>query len=413
MRLRAAASAAAVQTCAIAGLLLTQSCPVQPLSQSFIPDHVPGVRLQTSESEFTAQTKAITAEEGVASFIITRTTNGGTDEMKIAVVYPPATEARSGVRPLYPVVLAPGFSAGGCVYLEYVCELAKRGFVVFLPDYKGDFIHFFGLELFRDPLIRPDARDLVKGFAILVEDLAEYTETEVDAAFVLEVLRKFGEGTIKDQVIADMIRRDLFAYRGYCLDAVVRAIFDVAADQDSPLYGRINTDRIGLEAHSLGADEVVQALLRTDDVAQCSWTDNIGVAILKGGTTFLHNEDNMRPITTPLFFMNGEYDDPEGVIAVTWSRFNALDAPAGYITLADSGHMVFVDPPIGFFGDKLVPLFGDFQGIRWNTFVRNRATIVDLSALIYDAYLAQDPVAIDTVRDGAIDFAGSFETRNI
>ena len=110
--------------------------------------------------------------------------------------------------------------------------------------------------------------------------------------------------------------------------------------------------------------------------------------------------------------MNGEYDDPSGIMDITWLRYNQLEAPAGYITLSNCGHMVFVDAPIGFVGDKFVPLFGQYRDIHWREFLRNRETIVDLTAAVYDAFLDRDQDVLMRVYDGGLDFEGSYETRN-
>lgn len=397
---------------AVVILFFAQSCPVQmqPRPRVLLAHQQPWLAPQSADVDFATQARVLARQEGIEAFIIERPAYNGSDAMKIAVIYPsPQEDAKTPL--LRPVVIAPGFSAGASLYLGYACELAKRGFAVFLPDYKGDLVHFFGLEMFRDPFVSTDIP--VDGFTALMNDLAAYTGTEVDADFVFAVIDRFWAGSVDDQAVAELIRQDLFAYRGYSLDATVCSVFDVAEDPGSPLYGRIDMDKIGLEAHSLGADEVMQALLRRDGTPQYWWTDTVGVAILKGGTTFLHDEPSVKTIATPVFFMNGEYDDPSGIMEVTWSRFKMLDAPAGYITLESCGHMVFVDPPIGFFGDKLVPLFGQFIDVRWNEFVRNRASIVDISATMYDAYLADDAEALAKIHDGAIDFVGTYDTRNM
>ncbi len=399
---------------AVVILLFAQSCPVQmqPRPRAILAEQPPWFAPQSAAAEFATQARVLARQQGIEAFIIERPSYTGSDAMKIAVIYP--SPVGNGKTPLLrPIVIAPGFSAGASLYLGYACELAKRGFAVFLPDYKGDFVHFFGLELFRDPLVNTATPELAECVQGLIVDLAEHTGNEVDAQFAWEVWGKFWEGEIKDQAVADLIRKNFFAYRDYSLDATVCSVFDVAEDTDSPLYARLDTSTIGLEAHSLGADEVMQALLRRDGTPQYWWTDNIGVAILKGGTVFLHDEASVKTISTPVFFINGEYDDPSGIMEVTWSRFNMMDAPTGYFTLSNAGHMVFVDPPIGFFGDKLVPVFGQFSDVRWDEFLRNRAANVDISAMLYDAYLADDADALVKIHDGAIDFDGTYDTRNM
>lgn len=364
------------------------------------------------QSDFEAHVKRLGAQQGIDSFILKRPAYNGVDIMKIAVLYPPC--GKTSADPLYAVGFVPAFTAGGRVYLEYAAALAERGFAVFLPDIKGDPIHFIGLELFVDPLIDTDLPALESSIQSLRADLVAYTgNPNVTDSEIWDMFNGFYEYELQDQELADIFRDNIFAYRAYSLDTLVSAMFDVAADPASPLHDRLNVDRIGLEGHSLAPDEILEALVRTGGAAKYTWTDTIGVAILKAASTCLHGAQNAQSIGTPVFFMTGGVDNPDYIATPNWRRFNEFSGPAGYITLFGSGHMVFVDPPIGFLGDKFLPYIGSVQDVSLYTYTRNRAAVLDLCTIIYSAYLRQDPSALHLLRDASLDFTGDYAARNL
>ena len=288
------------------------------------------------------------------------------------------------------------------------------GYAVFLPDIQGDYIHFIGLELFQDPLIRTEIPSLRANFQALSEDLAEYTDTDdVDAKEAFALYKQLYNGAIDDQQLADIFRDNLFAYRSYALDVIVTSMTDVNEDPESPLYEMVDTDHIGLEGHSFGPDEVLEAIAEKDGAHRFSWTGNVKVALLKGALTALHRSENFQTIKTPAIFMNGEYDDEDGVLQPTWAHYSEVAGPAGYIKVYGSGHMFFIDPPIGFLGEKFLPFWGDFEKINLRTFRKNRVVLRDLCVLVYDAYLKEDPGAFQALKDASLDFDGECYTRNM
>lgn len=75
--------------------------------------------------------------------------------------------------------------------------------------------------------------------------------------------------------------------------------------------------------------------------------------------------------------------------------------------------MVFVDAPIGFLGEKLIPFLGDFRNIDVKSYQRNRATISKLSVLIYNAFLKESPEATKAITQGTVNFYGEYVTTNM
>lgn len=365
---------------------------------------------KVKDTDFETEVKRITSLKQVKSLVIERPAFDGSAVMKIAVLYPGDLSDPL----LCPVAIMPGFTAGGFLYLEYACSLAQAGYAVFLPDIQGDYIHFIGLELFQDPLIRTDIPALRANFQSLKLDLEEYTGTDdIDAKEAFALYKQLYAGIIDDQVLADIFRDNLFAYRSYSLDVVVSSMFDVDADAEGPLFEMLDTDHIGLEGHSFGPDEVLEAVAEKDGEPRFQWSGNIKVALLKGALTALHRRENFEAIHTPIFFMNGEYDDEEGVLQPTWAHYGEVAGPAGYIKIHGSGHMFFVDPPIGYLGEKFLPFWGDFDKIKLKTFRKNRAVLRDLCVLVYDAYLKEDPGAFQALKDSSLDFDGECYTRNM
>lgn len=365
---------------------------------------------RVKDIDFETEVKRITSLKQVKSLVIERPAYEGTAVMKIAVLYPATTPDV----PMCPVAIMPGFTAGGFLYLEYACSLAQAGHAVFVPDVQGDYIHFIGVELFQDPLIRTDIPALRANFQSLKLDLEEYTATDdIDAKEAFALYKQLYAGTIDDQQLADIFRDNLFAYRSYSLDVVVSSMFDVDADSEGPLFGLIDTDHIGLEGHSFGPDEILEAVAEKDGAPRFWWSGHIKVALLKGALTALHRAENFRTIQTPVIFLNGEYDDEMGVLQPTWTHYSEVAGPAGFIKVYGSGHMFFIDPPIGFLGEKFLPFWGDFEKINLQTFRKNRAVLRDLCVLVYDAYLKEDPGAFQALKDASLDFDGECYTRNM
>ena len=395
-------------------LLLFPSCPTASSVDSraqlsrtqFEKILVEGVRSTDLELEV----KRITSLKQVKSLVLERPAFDGSAVMKIAVLYPGKTSGE----PMCPVAIMPGFTAGGFLYLEYACSLAQEGYAVFVPDIRGDYIHFIGLELFQDPLIRTDIPALRANFQSLSQDLEEYTGTDdIDAKDAFALYKQLYAGLLDDQQLADIFRDNLFAYRSYSLDVVVNSMFEVNDDTDSPLFGRLDTEHIGLEGHSFGPDEVLEAVAEKDGAPRFDWSGNIKVALLKGALTTLHRTENFVTIETPVIFMNGEFDDELGVLQPTWAHYGEVAGPAGYLKVYGAGHMFFIDPPIGFLGEKFLPFWGDFEKINLKTFRENRVALRNLCVLVYDAFLKEEPGAFQALKDTTIDFAGECYTRNM
>ncbi|MCC6695730.1 MAG: hypothetical protein IT365_08880 [Candidatus Hydrogenedentes bacterium] len=397
-----------------AALLLFPSCPNTTPMQ--IDRDRAQLQMETMlidkarNTDFASEVKRITSLKQVKSLVIERPAYDGTTVMKIAVLYPGTTPDA----PMCPVAIMPGFTAGGFLYLEYACSLAQAGYAVFVPDVQGDYIHFIGVELFQDPLIRTDIPALRANFQSLKLDLEEYTGTDdIDAKEAFALYKQLYAGIIDDQQLADIFRDNLFAYRSYSLDIVVTSMFDVDADEEGPLFELLDTDHIGLEGHSFGPDEVLEAVAEKDGAPRFWWSGHIKVALLKGALTALHRAENFQTIQTPVIFMNGEYDDELGVLQPTWTHYNEVAGPAGFIKVYGSGHMFFIDPPIGFLGEKFLPFWGDFEKINLRTFRKNRVVLRDLCVLVYDAYLKEDPGASQALKDTSLDFDGECYTRNM
>ncbi|GMV92268.1 MAG: hypothetical protein AMXMBFR82_20460 [Candidatus Hydrogenedentota bacterium] len=401
----------------VALTLLVGACPKAPVSeqslQTSLEDSRETQHAETTGSDFEADLKRICRNAGQDYFILERPAYDGVEVMKIAVLYKKASLS-NGAPLMPPVGVIPGFTAGGFLYLEYTRSLVDAGYVVFLPDIKGDYLHFIGLEPFVDPFVDPNFSAFRDNATELEGLLLDYTgDGLIGPKEVYTYYKALYNGEVDDQALADLYRQTLFAYRGYSLDLVVKAMFEVNEDPAYPVYGRINTDRIGLEAHSLGPDEVIESVVRRDGESTYSWSDHIAVALLKGAVPTLQRTENFERIDTPVIFMNGEYDDPTGVIAPTWQRFNVMHAPSAYIIFHDSGHVFFIDPPIGFLGDKLLPFFGNFEGIQLVTYRRNRADMIALCLLVYDAYLKQDSGALKAIETGDARLTGEYYTRNM
>ncbi|MCC6488483.1 MAG: hypothetical protein IT364_13380 [Candidatus Hydrogenedentes bacterium] len=394
--------------------LFFMSCPAVNSAIEPGPGYVPlSAVAQTDGADFEGHIKRQSAENGVYSLIIERPAFDGTTPMRIAVLYPSVPKSE-GSSCMSPVVIAPGFSAGAFVYSEYACSLAQAGHIVFLPDIEGDYVHFIGLEPMEDPMIEADFRALQVNMEALRTDLEEYEGTDdMDYREVFRLFKGIHNGGIQDQNLCDIFRNHLFAYRSYSLDVVVRSIFEINEDVYSPLCGVIATDRIGLEGHSLGCDEIVDAIVLQEGVGKYWWVNNINVVLLKAAQTCLQGPEHFQSVATPVFFMTGEYDNRKYIIEPNWSNFNGLQSNAGYFTLYNAGHMVFVDPPIGFLGEKLIPALGDFENIDWESYQRNRATVLNLSALLYEAFLDESPEAIEAVTHETYSLAGEAVTRKI
>ena len=174
--------------------LTAQSCPVQVHPRPRVIFTQQQLLAPPSDTaDFAAHARVLARQQNIEAFIIERPAYSGGEAMKIAVISPtPQGDAKAPL--LRPVVIAPGFSAGASLYLGYACELAKRGFVVFMPDYKGDFVHFFGLEFLRDPVVNTATPEFAQCVQGLIVDLAAHTGNEVDAQFVWEVWGMFWEG---------------------------------------------------------------------------------------------------------------------------------------------------------------------------------------------------------------------------
>ncbi len=396
---------------------LVGACPKTPVSERSLQvsdeDSRETPQAGTAGLDFEADVKRIFRNAGQDYFILERPAYDGVEVMKIAVLYKKASLS-NGAPLMPPVGVIPGFTAGGFLYLDYTRSLVDAGYVVFLPDIKGDYLHFIGLEPFVDPFVNPNFSAFRDNATALESLLKDYTGDElIGPKEVYKYYKALYNGEVDDQVLADLYRQTLFAYRGYSLDLVVKAMFEVNEDPSFPVYNRIDTDRIGLEAHSLGPDEVIESVVRRDGEPTYSWSDHIAVALLKGAVPTLQRTANFERIDTPVIFMNGEYDDPTGVIAPTWQRFNVMHAPSAYIIFHDSGHVFFIDPPIGFLGDKLLPFFGNFEGIQLVTYRRNRADMIALCLLVYDAYLKQDSGALKAIEMGDAQLTGKYYTRNM
>ncbi|MCC6489266.1 MAG: hypothetical protein IT364_17325 [Candidatus Hydrogenedentes bacterium] len=395
-------------------LLLFPSCPKSAPTELDVrrsQAHVEAIlKEQVRNTDFEAEVKRITSLKQVKSLVLKRPAYDGSTVMKIAVLYP----GRSSGEPMCPVGIMPGFTAGAFLYLEYACSLAQAGYAVFVPDVQGDYIHFVGMELFQDPIFRADIPALRASFQTLKQDLEEYTGTdEIDAKEAFALYKQLYAGVIDDQVLADIFRDNLFAYRSYSLDVVVNSMFDVNEDMDGPLTGMLDTEHIGLEGHSFGPDEVLEAVAEKDGGPRFWWSGNIKGVILKGALTALHRRENFESIHTPVIFMNGQYDDEEGVLQPTWKHYGEVAGPAGYFEIYGSGHLFFVDPPLGFLGEKFFPFWGDFEKINLRTFRKNREVMRDLCVLIYDALLNDDPAASQALKDSSLDFDGECYTRNM
>lgn len=415
MRHRIRKGAGIVELGTLALLLL--SCP-RTTSQRLAADLalVSHTRLPVTadaDSTFAKNVERIADENGVRSRVIERPSYDGDVTMKIAVLFSDAFDDQAGLV-LNPVGVVPGSTGGAFVYMDYACSLAAAGYVVFLPDIQGEYVHLFGMNPLSDPLVSVDLSGVRTDISDLRTQLAEYAGAEsIDMFGVLELYQSVFGGSSQDQALCDTFRDCLFANRVYSLDMVVRSMFEENNDPVSPLYGKIDTNSIGLEGHSMGCDEILESLVPENDIPRYWWSENIKVAILKAAQTSLHGPENFRAITAPVFFITGECDSAKYIIEPNWAHFNTLQSPSGYLILFNAGHFVFVDAPYGFFLDKFVPILGDIEHVDLASFERNRTAILAASVEIYDTYLGRRSTAAEMATPEILDFPGEYYTRNM
>ena len=323
--------------------------------------------------------------------------------MKVAVVYPKSgLESKTGSM-LNPIIYMPGYSAGASVYLDYANNLAKNGYFVLIPEINGDTIHFFSIDSANDNFIEFERGTLIDRLQKIkkevqkVEGYESYNNMLKVADLVL--IRGIG-GEVQNQEVLDIIDKNLFKYRDDALDSTVQLAYEINQDKNSPLYGRIDTENIGLDGHSLGPHSIFSTLSEKNPPF---WVDDVKAFISKGGISGFQSLDRVSKIGNNssgkypfVYFMLGEHDVENTVLQASWDRFQVLDVPAVYTLLNGAGHMVFTPFPLSFITDKYTS-FGD-RSITIQEDLSAQKTYMEISRTFFDAVLKNDKNAMKRIK---------------
>ncbi len=323
--------------------------------------------------------------------------------MKVAVVYPKSgLESKTGDI-LNPIIYMPGYSAGASVYLDYANNLAENGYLVLIPEINGDTIHFFSIDSVNDNFIEFERGTLldrlqnIKNEVQKVEGYESYdTLLEVGNLVMIHAIG----GEVQNQKVLDIIDKNLFKYRDDALDSTVQLAYEINQDKNSPLYGRIDTENIGLEGHSLGPHSIFTILSEKNPPF---WVKDIKAFISKGGISGFQSLDRVSKIGNNssgkypyVYFMLGEHDVENTVLQSSWDRFQVLDVPAVYTLLNGAGHMVFTPFPLSFITDKYTS-FGD-RSITMQEDLSAQKTYIEISKTFFDAVLKNDKKAMKRIK---------------
>jgi len=325
------------------------------------------------------------------------------DKIKTAFIYNENVEKSEAV------IIVPGFSAGGCLYLDYAKNLAKD-YCVFIPDFKKDYLHFLGMEPTKDPLVSLKLDSLVKNINSIVEEVKKIPGYENYGSFEdgMELFDKCMEGEIKDERVLEIVDDKLFSYREDGISSLMNYIYQVN-ETPGDFYHKVDFSKIGFEGHSLAGNEILKIV----EERKYWWSDNVKAIISKGGTTNLQSLEKTNSISKDVgvFFVQGIFDDDKSINSPAFERYKMLKGPSGYLEIENAGHMFFIDFPIGYLCE-LLPFFGDASITPFDYFKNNEFN-KEFSKTVYGAFLKNKKEDCNKLKSGDFEISGDYFVKNL
>ena len=264
----------------------------------------------------------------------------------------------------YPlIVFNHGAYGSGIGFLAFTERLASEGFIVAAPDYVDT--------------VSPDLRDQVAFSRI------RGSEGVADVRSVFEAVGAF----------ADMLNTDrdaslyyLERFRLRKASFVIDRMLEMNRDGDSPFYGLIDEDAVGMAGHSLGGLTTLGLIGGHAD--RSMHDDRVKAAILLSSPVHPF-EDNIPQIDIPVMIMHGDQDaaaiHPEVQRGVAYAN---AGPPKFYLVIKRCTHFTFGNAPCQDWDS--IPKCG-----KANFSVR---VICDYASAFFKRYLRQDLEAEELLR---------------
>ena len=240
------------------------------------------------------------------------------NEFTSSVAFNAAPDKENGPYPL--IIFNHGLYASGIRSLPLTEHLAGQGFIVAAPDFTD-----------TKPL------DFV---TIVATDRIKGTEGITNAQDVLEVLDDFSHVMADNrEVLLDYLEK----FRLKKSRSVIDSMLELNRTDNSPFYGMIDENAIGMAGHSLGGLTTLGLIGKHYDPEMKD--DRIKAALILSAPAYPF-EGITTYIDTPVMVIHGEYDlpslKPDVLRRVTYDN---ASAPKYYAVIKNCSHFAFSNTP--------------------------------------------------------------------
>lgn len=356
--------AAAAIALAYLPILLTPSCNRSDQPESLAgpaASHAVGFRIfQWNYQADDGSSKLLTAAVWYPTRSDAATTTYANGTVGQAAANAPANTA-AGPFPL--IVWSHGYTGSGLTS-AYLCEyLAGHGYVVAACDHDDAFNRerITGAEALSSRQVRDRQRDAV---ADLLAELPGLNHAK-------------------------------YAYRPTDLAQLIDRMLAENADENSPLAGMVDADRIGAGGYSMGGYTTLVLIGCLPDRLD----DRIKVAVLHSPAAWMWRSEDYQRIAVPVLYMLGEKEgeNREPKLLDTLLAVANTPPPSWYLEIAEGHHLTFADL-------RAMP-----AAIRWPD---QSASIARYTLAMFDRFLADDEAtradADDALSQGD-DWTSTFE----
>ena len=162
---------------------------------------------------------------------------------------------------------------------------------------------------------------------------------------------------------------------------VIDSITETNDDEDSPVFERVDVDRVGVAGHSLGGATTYGVTF-----APCCVDDRIGAAVILSGIRIVDVGEELFDLGTPILVFHGEADTvlPFQIGADSYAL---LESPKWFVTLIDADHGTPYQDPQSAWVDLVEATTTDF----WNATIGADSDAASEAA--FDQLLADANVA--------------------